>query len=229
MKPTRSVALVCAGPVSRTTVARLSGLMDHLGWVKAPSYRLASRAVNVLKAGSPVHEYSECAPAKVILINVPAPALPSTIDLLARCEMNWKHKDVVVVDTLWDCSVLKALEARGAKTATMHVIGSPEDKRLLVEGHPETVRTLRKLLKANEIRVHQIDGDSKVGVLSAVEKATTQFVPLIAEMTDRFKSAGLSKSEAKMITALLLEDTMQAYFRLGRRLLRLRKTSSRRT
>src|SRR5687768_8233131 len=104
MKRTRSVALVCAGPISRGTVARLAGLVDHVGWVKAPSYRLASRSVNALRAGVPVHKYEDLNRADLIVVSVPRELESYTIAGLALSQIDWGRKACVILDTLLESS-----------------------------------------------------------------------------------------------------------------------------
>ena len=75
MKKLRPVALLCAGPVSRSPLTRLPNLRRHLVWVKSSSYRVASRAVNALGAGTPVEGLEDMKRAGIWVISVPVSEL----------------------------------------------------------------------------------------------------------------------------------------------------------
>lgn len=220
MKRIRSVALVCAGPISRGTVARLPGLADHLGWVKAPSFRLASRAVNALRAGVPVHEYEELKPADLIVVSVPRELEESTIACLASSGIDWRRKAAVVLDTLKESNALTPLIERGALLATLHPVGSAEDWTLVMEGQREAIKLMRRALKPAVSRAMQVCTTSgKTRLLAGIDEATRGFLPVIASVTDHFKAAGLSKSQSEALAQGLVMSSMRSYFRAGRRVL----------
>src|SRR5258708_29679037 len=68
MTKARSVALVCAGQVSRSGLVRLPALAEQLALVKSTHLRQASRAANALRAGTAVSTYEQLAKAKTFLI-----------------------------------------------------------------------------------------------------------------------------------------------------------------
>src|SRR4051794_29986401 len=109
MRKLRPVALVCAGPVSRTALEDLPKLREQLGAVKAGSYRLASRYVNRLRAGTPVHSYDELHDSSLILINVPEGMIPAVVSDLAGANIRWTGKHVALYQSGFDCSALGPL------------------------------------------------------------------------------------------------------------------------
>ena len=229
MKRIRSVALVCAGPISRGRVARLPGLVDHLGWIKAPSFRLASRAVNVLRAGVPVNDYEELDPADLIVVSVPRELEDCTIADLASSRIDWRHRAAVLLDTEKESSALKPLLERGALLATLLLIGAAEDWTLVIEGRREAVKLMRRALTPRVSQAMQvITTAGKARLLAGIDEATRGFFPAIASVTDHFKSAGLSKSQSEVLAQGLMISSMRSYFRAGRRVLStaIEKTAS---
>jgi hypothetical protein len=218
MRRIRAVALVCAGPVSRGMVARLPGVVEHLGWVKAPSYRLASRAVNALRAGIPVYEYEELAAANLILISVPHEAEDGTVRELASSRLDLRNRAVVVMDTPRDSSAMRALRDRGALVATLQPIGAAEDRTLVIEGEQEAIRHMQRAMTPAASRGMQVLTPSgKSRLLAGVDEATQRFLPVVASVTDHFKAAGLSKQQSETLAQTLISSSMRAYFRAGRR------------
>jgi hypothetical protein len=201
-------------------IARLPGLTDHLGWVKAPSYRLASRAVNLLRAGIPVHEYDDLTAASLIVVSVPRALEERTINELTLARLEWRATAVVVVDTLRDSTALKGLRDRGAVTATLHPVGGAEDRTLIIEGHPEAIRLMQRAVEPETRRaMHVITTPGKHRLLTGVEQATRDFLPIVASVTDHFKTAGLSKQQAETLAQTLMTSSMRSYFRAGKRVL----------
>jgi hypothetical protein len=221
MRRIRSVALVCAGPISRGIVSRLPGIADHIGWVKAPSFRLASRAVNALRAGEPVHHYEQLAPAALILLSVPRKSEELIVGELASARLEWRNRPVVVLDTLRESSALKPLRERGAMIATLNPIhGAGDVRALVIEGHQETIREMQRTMTPEARRYLQtITTSGKARLLAGVSEATREFLPLIASITDHFKAAGLSKQQSETLAQSLMSSSMRAYFRAGRRVL----------
>src|SRR5467141_2555026 len=101
----RSLALVCAGPISRTTLGRLPKLAGQLGPVKSGSLQRASRAVNALRGGTPVADYGDLNGARTVLVNVPDQQLPAIVAELAA-GVNWKHKVALLCNSSLDSSEL---------------------------------------------------------------------------------------------------------------------------
>src|SRR4051812_29465985 len=119
MEKQQPVALVFTGPVSRGSLERLTGLRQHLTWVKSSSVATASRAIHALRRGHAVADYAELQDATLILISVPDPAIESTVAALAGSELCWEHKTAVLYGTSISSSCLSRLAQLGAETATL--------------------------------------------------------------------------------------------------------------
>lgn len=220
MRRIRSVGLVCAGPISRGTVAKLPGITDHIGWVKAPSFRLASRAVNALRAGEPIHAYEGLAQSALILVSVPRSAQDHTIGELASSALDWRGRSVVVLDTAKDSDSLKQLTSRGAAVATLQLVNVADIRTLAIEGHHEAIRQMQLVVAPAARRAMQtIRTGGKSRLLAGVQEATQGFLPIIVSVTDHFRAAGLSKQQSETLAQALMTGSMRSYFRAGRRVL----------
>jgi hypothetical protein len=205
-------------------VARLPGLAEHIGWVKAPSYRLASRAVNALRAGVAVQAYEELEPASLIFVSVPREIEDCTIAQLATAPLEWRGRAVVVLNTLQESTEIQPLCSVRAHVATLHPIGAAEDRTFIIEGQPDTIRLMQKFVSAAAARSMQvITAGGKARALAGIDEATRRFLPLIASVTDHFKAAGLSKSQSEALAYSLISGSMRTYFRAGRRALDLKE------
>jgi hypothetical protein len=218
MNKLRPLALVCAGPVSRSPLARLPHLRSNLGWVKSTSYRIASRAVNALGAGVPVSEIAEMAPATVWIVSVPAEELQVTLAGLYGAGLDWRGRVLLILDSKAGSEHGTAFHKSGAAVASFTPI-DPECSRYMVEGDGDAIRVVRSLIGDSHKRlVVQIAKGSKARFLEGAE-ATSRVLPLIAEAIDRFQDVGISKQDAKAVTESLLTGAMRLYFRAGRRAL----------
>jgi hypothetical protein len=201
-------------------VARLPGLAEHIGWVKAPSYRLASRAVNVLRAGIAVQTYEDLDPASLILVSVPREIEDGTIKELAEARLDWRARAVVVLNTPKTSGDLRLLLDVRAQPATLHPVGGGEERTFILEGHQDTVRLMQKSVSAAAVRsIQVITTGGKARALAGIEEATRGFLPLIASVTDHFKASGLSKAQSEVLAQSLVTGSMRSYFRAGRRAL----------
>lgn len=218
MKKQRPIALVCAGPVSRTALLRLPALADQLGWVKSGTISAASRVVNSMGYGKPVREFGDLEGADILLVHVPDGALQAILADLGSCDLDWKGRTVVLFDSSHDSSMLTPLERKGALPATANWLG-PSPERYLIEGHPEALRRLRPVLRQRNAQVVQLRRGAKAEYLSAVQLATTAFFPQISAVIDQFRRAGIEKSAAERTAVSLFEGSIRAYFRAGKRLL----------
>jgi hypothetical protein len=117
-----------------------------------------------------------------------------------------------------DSSALSLLERRGATAACFSLL-SDSPPKFLVEGHPDAVRRLRKLLKSYQTTVLEIERGRKGDYLAGVYASTAELVPLFAGAIDHLRRAGLQKADAESTAASMFETSIRAYLRVGKRLL----------
>lgn len=225
MKNLPQVGLVCTGPVSRSAVARLPAIRQRVRWVKAATISAASRAANAIGNAIPVREWSGLAHAAVILIQAPDSIVTDLIGEMTKSGLEWNGRSVVLIDSDFDSTALAALEQDGASTGSLNLLGSTPD-RYLIEGTEETVRSIRSLLPRRSAEIVQIRRGGKSDYLTGVKHATESFLPLLAASVDRFVKAGMEKAAAEKTAASLVEGSVRAYLRVGRRILKRPATLS---
>lgn len=219
MKKQQRIALVCAGPVSRSGLSRLPGIRDQLVWVKSSTPSAASRAANVL-GGSAVREYSELDEAGILLIRAPDDALAAVVEEL-KAELDWRGRTAVLFESSLDCTVLKPLAFAGAHIASLNLTDTISPA-VLLEGTVEARRRLRPLLGAGRHNLVELKEGGKSEYLAAVYGCTVAFMPAVAEAVERFRQAGMEKAAAERTAASLFESSLRAYLRAGKRLLKSR-------
>lgn len=217
MKKLRPVALLCAGPVSRSPLTRIPNFLRHLTWVKSSSYRIASRAVNALGAGTPVAEISEMSRAGIWVISVPPPDLPGALRELRQIGIDWRRRVILIFDPEAESFVAETFRSLGASVGTFAPIDT-EESRYILEGDLDAIKVARSLIDEGRTRrVIEVKKGTKGNYLAGVQTATKDLVPLIAQAVECFQSAGLSVPESKAIAEALVTGAMRSYFRAGRR------------
>jgi hypothetical protein len=217
MSRARSVALVCAGKVSRSDITRIPKLRDCLAWVKGTSLRVASRAANSLGAGKPTDAFSDLRAAKILLISVPSALVEATVQEMLAADENWQSRTVALFNTTFDSSILQPLSDAGAHAISIHSIAG----YMVVEGSEEGTRIVTTLLRDRATKFIPIGKGRMQYFRAAVDAAESQFIPLVATVVDSLAKAGLGRAESQMLATLLLENTRNYYFRVGKRALGL--------
>jgi hypothetical protein len=229
MTKSLKLALVLSGPVRRYPVTRLRNLAEHLGPVKAQSYRQASRIANALRAGYPVHEYKELARSRVVLLCAPEKKFAALAAELGSAALEWRRKVVVICGGPFDSGSLAELAARGAEIASVHCLEEAQQPRFLVEGDRLAVRYARRLIEggggiAIEIRRNY------AGVCAAgVAFASWLLLALVDAAAVCFRQAGLAPRKAGAIVERVGQRTLRAYLKAGRRACRVLATAEERT
>ncbi|MEK7409576.1 MAG: DUF2520 domain-containing protein [Acidobacteriota bacterium] len=216
MRKSRPVALIGAGQLSRSFVTKLPGLPGQLGPVIAPSFRLASRLVNSIRAGHPAQKYEDLHGCRSVLIAVPEALLPEVVSRMAAAGMEWRRKVVLLCDSPLDSSELAPLAARGANTGSltpMHGFA----QRFVVEGHREAVKEARRLIHDPQARLFEIQRARKGLYLAALSFATGLFTPLADAALQCLRAAGLSRAAAESVAEDLFHKTLRAYLHAGRK------------
>src|ERR1700737_4659403 len=96
MKKAKSLALIGAGKLTGSPLSGFWRLSDRLGAGKSPSFRLASRIANALRAGHPVRDYAEFDSCRLILVSVPDAMLPAVVREIAAANICWRNKSIVL-------------------------------------------------------------------------------------------------------------------------------------
>jgi len=188
-----------------------------LGPVKAPSFRLASRIANTLRAGHPVKDYGEFDACRLILICVPDDSIPGTVAELASAEVCWSDKSAVLYSASRGSSELSVLAARGASIASLTTIPGFHDSRYLVEGDKPAIHETNLLVANRERHCIAIERDLKPLYLTALTCTSSLLFPLMMTAFESLRTAGLTPTASMAILEKQLSKGLRAYARGGRR------------
>ncbi len=214
MTKARSLALVCAGPISRAGIGRLPNLAEQLGPVKSGTMQRASRAVNSIGGGTPVSGYGDLENSRTVLINVPDQHLPAIVAELA-VGVSWKHKVAVLCNSTLDSSSLAPLEALGAAVGSFEPIAGFEGQRYVVEGTSAAIREMRALLQQGRTRVVEIRRGAKTQYLVGVDFVSTLLTSALVASVKNLRNAGLPLKDAHSIAAKLADKSVRDYLKGG--------------
>lgn len=217
MKRARSVALLAAGRLSRSFTGRLAGLQEHLGPVKGPSYRLASRLVNSIHAGFPVQDYQELGEFRLLLVSVPQAQLRGALEELAASGIDWRGRSVALCDEVLDSGELNELAARLAHTASLWPVEALGERCYAAEGDRAAVREVRKLVEGGRGRLLEIRQGSKALYLAAMAFAGSLMTPLAAASLDCLRAAGLTASAANGVIESTASRSVRGFLKAGRK------------
>jgi hypothetical protein len=218
MRKARSVALLGAGRVTRTFIARIPHLADCLGPVKSFSPRVASRIVNSLRAGHAVRSHADLRPSGLLLVCVPDDAVERTQCDLAAAYADWHGCAVVLCESRYDSTALAELRRRGAATASVSSVPGMSDRLFVAEGDRAAVRQVRALLHREGVRILKVQESGKSLVRAGA--ALSQCVPHIAAASEAcLRGAGLTAAETKPVVQAWVQEALRAYRKAGRRTL----------
>ncbi|MBZ5606850.1 MAG: hypothetical protein LAP38_01220 [Acidobacteriia bacterium] len=217
MKKAQSVALIGAGKLTDSSLARFWALSELLGPVKASSFRLASRIANRLRAGYPVKDCSEFDACRLILICVPDRSVKGVVAELCSAPIHWPRKAVVLCSTWLDSMELRPLAARGASVGSLSTIPGFDDTRYLVEGDRLAVLESRRLVEHGERRAVAIERQLKPLFLTALTCTGSLLVPLLMAASESLRHAGVPSAASAAILEKQLSQSLRSYVRGGRR------------
>lgn len=216
MNKSRSLALVAAGSLSRSLLNRLPVLARDLGPVLTPCHRLASRVVNVLRAGYPVENYEALQQAHTLLIAVPDELLGEVVSALERSAPEWAGKVVLLCDSLLESLELEPLARRGAATGSVNPIAGLS-KRYVVEGDRPAVRAARHLIHDEHARAFEIPRGRKAVFLAALIFAGPLLLAPLDASAQCLRAAGLPAPVCHGVTEQLIQRALRSYLHGGRR------------
>ncbi len=209
-----NTALVCAGGVNQSFVARMPALLRSIGPVKASSLRVARRITHTLKAGRAVDAYSEL-DAGLIWIAVPEAALDRITLEVAR-EVAIDDAMIVLCATRRDSLWPTALRNRGSRVATLDAIQADE-QTLIAEGHTGVLKELQRVASADGRKLIEIQPGSKTRYLAGVHLASNLALPYFAAAVETLRASGFSRREAARIVETLGTRSLRAYRKAGRK------------
>ncbi len=209
-------ALVGAGGVTQTMVARLPRLSQQLTSVAAASYRLASRMANTLGAGFPLREFDSLNEADLILICTPHAAFDQVRPLLREASIEWSGKTLLFCDSDQLSGALDEFRERGAETGSLDPVrGLPN--QYVAEGDKLAVRLAKHLAGELGGKVMEIASDKADLFHAAVTFSSSLFTPLIESCAECVRRSGVTGKQAMTITEALLQFSLREYVHAGRK------------
>jgi hypothetical protein len=204
MKAEQGMGLVIAGSVNRSFLSRMPTLLAHLGPIKGSSPQASRQAVKSLNAGYAVFHYSALELCSLIWISTPEARLDRVVRDLAA-QMPVRRTMIVVCECDRESRWPNALRDRGARIASLNAVQESRECLFVAEGHPDTVRIVKRLLAADERKVIPLFPASKPLYLAGVHLTSHLLLPWIDAAVESLRASGFSRSEAT--------DAVQAWVR----------------
>ena len=212
---------MASGQLRRFPVTRLRNLDDHLGPVKAPSFSQASRFANVLKAGYPVHSYSDLKPSRVLLLCASDRQLHTLASELESTDIDWGRKIVLVSASHYDSGILPRFAAKGAATGFLLPFGGRNQSRFFLEGDRQAVRAAKLLVEGGGGQILEVhDGYSSVCEAGAT-LATSLLLSAMHSAAQCLRLAGVSSGDAAITVGEMAQMSVRNYLKAGMRACRL--------
>lgn len=208
------MGLVGAGGVSQSFLARMPSLHAHLGPIKGVSFAAARRLVVTLRAGHAVPNYSALELCSLIWVYVPERQLDATLrDLAEQTAMH--HTMLVICETQRDSTAFEVLRHRGARIATLNTVDDSWQTPFIAEGHPETVRAIRKLLTTERRKLIELHAGSKHRFLAAMHMMSELLRPFATAAMSCLQSAGVESSTAAELMEATAMRALKSFAKTG--------------
>lgn len=221
MKKAKPVALAGAGNLTDSPLVRFLRFSDQLGPIKSPTYRLASRISNILRAGHPVRDYAPFDARRLILVCVPDATLPKILTELDSSPIGWHGKAIVICSLSLDSSRLSALSARGASIGSISPIPGFEGSRefrYLIEGDKLAVFEVKRLIARPRQNAITIERSHKPFYQAALACSGSLMPALLTAASDSLRHAGLPPDISAEILEKQFAKALRSYLKSGRNL-----------
>ncbi len=209
-------ALAGGGRVSASFIARLPRLRSELGPVAAHSYRLASRIVNSIGAGTAVRGYADLKDSRLILICAPVRIVDAMAPALSEA-LTCRGKIILLCESTCDSRKLAGLRAQGAAVGSMQPIPGFEGRRFVIEGDGAAVREAKSLARALGGRAEEASAEKMDLYLAALSFGTSLFTPLLEAAVRCLRQAGLPQASAVKVAEALFRESLRGYVYAGKR------------
>jgi hypothetical protein len=219
MQPEDGMGLVCAGGVNRSFVARMPALLQHLGPIKTSSFRVSRQIENSLRAGYATSHYSALEPCRLIVVSVPEARLERVLrEMVARTPIRkapFSKNMVVLCGCVRDSLSPNPLHGTGARVASLNLIPDSREDIFVAEGHPDTIRCLRKLFAESRRKIITLKPGTKPLFFAGIHAGAPLLLPWIALGIASLRAAGFSRSEAVRVGEILGTMFLRKYVKAG--------------
>jgi predicted short-subunit dehydrogenase-like oxidoreductase (DUF2520 family) len=209
-------ALLGGGRIRDSFVARLPHLSRDLGPVAAHSYRVASRIVNLIRAGRAVARLEDLHDARVVLICVPPERVAATVSRLGPA-MDWSGRIVLYCGAGASSDQFQPLRLLGAAAGSVQPGPCTHGELFVTEGDPSAIRAASRLLASLNAHVEVIETAKVDLYLAALSLGSSLFTPVLEAATSCLTVAGLRRRDAERVTEALFSQSLRAHQYSGRR------------
>lgn len=210
------MGLVGAGGVSQSFLARMPSLNAQLGPIKGVSFAAARRLEIALRAGRAVPNYAALEFCPLIWIHVPDNTLDATVRDFAE-QTAIHHTMLVICETQRDSTTFDVLRHRGARIATLNTVDESWQTPFVAEGHPEAMRTIRKILAHEKRRLIELRPGTKHRFLAGMHMMLELIRPFTAAALACMQSAGVELAPASELIESAALRTLRASTKSGSR------------
>jgi predicted short-subunit dehydrogenase-like oxidoreductase (DUF2520 family) len=211
MKKSKPVGLMAAGRMTESALARLPLLVRTIGPIVAVNRRLASRYVNVLRAGWP-GEPADLSDCRLIILQAKPAEWGGLLRRLPRggCP-------VALLDDDFGAAMLAPLRAAGRAACSVAISPVAAQPLMLVDGDAGALRAVRGWASVGGVRCVEMKSRGKALYGAGMMTVSALVTPLVDAATRSLRQAGLSQVDAKQIVAQMLEGALRSYKAHGRK------------
>jgi hypothetical protein len=203
-----AAALVCAGGVSQSFLARWPSVLATLGPVKSSSLRVARRLSNSLRAGHAIEQVSALRGCELIWIAVPEDALDRAVSELRDLE----NSLIVVCDSRRGSDSFDA----GLRLATLNA-ADPEERIFAAEGHADVMRQLRSVTAQERRKLIEMRPATKPLFFAGIHLAAHLILPSYSAAVEGLRAAGFSRADAARVAQALATRAVRSYSKAGKK------------
>lgn len=214
-----NINIIGAGRLGLQLAYALSqnGLIQRLT-ICNQTHASALRAVDTIGTGTAVATLQDLPDADITFITVKDDALPSLADYLAQIAVIQPGQIVVHCSGVLSSDQLTPLKKQGCLTASVHPLKAFRAHHLqdnafrkcdcMIEGHTNAVTLLTELFTRLGANVLFLSPDKKGVYHAAAVMASNYLVTLASCAIELFSEAGLSDTQAQLITQRLMQSSL---------------------
>jgi hypothetical protein len=217
MNRPKPLSLIASGRMTDTLLTRHPVLARDLGWVRAPSLRVASRFTGLLRAGEPAAALEEACASPLVFIQVETAAIAPTVDEMAAARQDWREATVVLLHPDCDSLSLARLQAAGAAVGSLAVIEPSRGPLLLVEGDERARAVIRRRIREARIRAVELEPGAKALYLASRTAVSALLAPLMEHSIRSMRAAGVGSADVRRILEPAVESAIRSHFSAGRK------------
>jgi uncharacterized membrane protein len=217
MNRPKPLSLIASGRMTETLLTRQPALVRDLGWVHAPSRRVASRFARLLRAGEPAPSLADACSSPLIFLQAEAPETAAIVRSMLCARAEWRHAAVILIHPDLDSLALAELQSAGAATGSLTGIEPARGPLLLIEGDDRARAILRRRLREARFDAIELAQGGKALFLAARTAVSALLTPLLDHAARTLRAAGVAPLNVRRILEPAIESAVRAHFNAGRK------------